>query len=51
MECPFCPMLTGEKPVMKIYEDEHTLALLASHGFEDCHIRVIPPQAAPPSRA
>lgn len=42
MECPFCPMLTGEKPVMTIYEDEHTLAFLASHGFEDGHIMVIP---------
>lgn len=42
MDCPFCPMITGEKPVMKIYEDEHTLVFLASHGFEDGHMMAIP---------
>ncbi|MBE5778254.1 MAG: HIT family protein [Clostridiales bacterium] len=42
MDCPFCPMLTGEKPVMKIYEDEHTLVFLAGHGFEDGHMMAIP---------
>lgn len=40
--CLFCKIISGEIPSAKVYEDEHTLALLDIHPVNIGHTLVIP---------
>ncbi len=41
-ECIFCKIVRGELPSNKIYEDEHSIALLDIHPVNPGHTLVIP---------
>ncbi len=43
-DCIFCRMGQGQQKCMKVYEDEHTLALMDIAGDVDGHMLVIPRQ-------
>ncbi len=38
MDCIFCKMVTGEKPCMKVYEDEHTIVFMDIMKDADGHM-------------
>ena len=38
MDCIFCKMVTGEKPCMKVYEDEHTIVFMDVMKDADGHM-------------
>ncbi len=41
-DCLFCKIVKGELPSQKVYEDEHTFALLDIHPINFGHTLVIP---------
>lgn len=38
MECIFCKVVSGERPCMKVYEDEHTMVFMSKHKDVDGHM-------------
>ncbi|MDH4121162.1 MAG: HIT family protein [Deltaproteobacteria bacterium] len=42
MSCIFCRIVAGEIPAEKVYEDDHTLALMDINPVADGHLLVIP---------
>lgn len=45
-DCVFCKIVRGELPSIKVYEDEHTLALLTIQPSNPGHTLVIPKKHA-----
>ena len=43
---PFARILRGELPCLKVYEDEHTLAIMDIMPQADGHVLVLPKEAA-----
>ena len=40
-ECVFCRIVRGELPVSKVYEDEHTLAIMDLQSVNPGHMLVL----------
>lgn len=41
-DCPFCNIVAGKAPARKVFEDEHTMAMLDLHPISRGHCLVIP---------
>jgi len=41
-DCIFCSIVTGDAPVTKVDEDEHTIAFMDIHPWTEGHALVIP---------
>lgn len=41
-DCPFCNIVAGKAPARKVFEDEHTMAILDLHPISRGHCLVIP---------